>query len=72
MKLRRTLIAVATVVGLGAIGLRAFVFDGQPGWETFLLVVQGVAMGALWVLWRRSRSSGPRRGVDMKAKRLHW
>jgi hypothetical protein len=69
---RRVIAGVATVVALGTIALRAFVFRGQTGWEFGLWALQGLAMAVAWVAARTSRRSEPRRGVDMTAKRLHW
>ncbi|MBU2666202.1 hypothetical protein KOI35_22125 [Actinoplanes bogorensis] len=68
----RVLIGAASTVVLTAIGLRAFVFDERPGWDIALWAVQGVAMATVLLLWRRLDGPRERRGVDMKAKRLHW
>lgn len=69
---RRVIACVATVVALGTIGLRAFVFRDQVGWYLLLWVLQGLAMVVAWVFWGAFRRSRYEQGVDMKAKRLHW
>ncbi|MCY1144251.1 hypothetical protein OWR29_40190 [Actinoplanes sp. Pm04-4] len=69
---RRVIAGVAAVVALGTIALRAFVFRDQTGWEFGLWALQGLAMAVGWVAARTSRQVEPRRGVDPKARRLHW
>lgn len=71
-KTRRVIACVATVVALGAIGLRAFVFHDQGGWYPLLWALQGLAMVVAWVFWGAFRRPRYEHGVDMKAKRLHW
>jgi hypothetical protein len=69
---RGVVAGVATVVALGAIGLRAFVFHDQVGWYLLLWALQGLAMVVAWVFWASFRRPRYEQGVDMKAKRLHW
>lgn len=69
---RWVIASVATVVALGAIGLRALVFHDHVGWYLLLWGVQGLAMVVAWVFFGTFRRPRYEQGVDMKAKRLHW
>ncbi|MEV0607899.1 hypothetical protein AB0I61_16205 [Polymorphospora rubra] len=71
---RKAVAGVATGVFLVLATIRTFVLDPDAtSWQISLWALQAATMLVAYLVWWRP-TSPPReyRGVDLKAKRLHW